>query len=92
MATALVQYVTGTVTATSGGVPVPAETIRPAPGLAGAVTLIAGTAAVTLTAPGSGGFVLPVGVPVQLILGGVRLTATSGGTGTVSYAYATSGA
>jgi len=82
-------FVTGTVTATSGGVPVPVENIKPAPGLAGAVTLIAGTAAVTLTAPGSGGFVLPVGVPVSLILGGTKLTVTSGGTGTVSYAYST---
>jgi hypothetical protein len=84
-------FVTGAVTATVGGVPVPTENIKPAPGLAGVVTLIAGTAAVTLAAPGSGGFVLPVGVPVQLMLGGVKLLATSGGTGVVSYAYATGG-
>lgn len=52
-------------------------------------TLVAGTAAVTLTAPGSGAFVLPVGIPIPLYLGGVRLTASSaGGNGTVSSAFA----
>ena len=85
-------FVTGNVTATSGGVSIPVETIRAAPGLAGAVTLIASTAAVTLTGPTCPtGFILPVGVPVSWVLGGTKLTATSGGTGVISYAYATAG-
>jgi len=82
-------FVTGNVTATVGGVSIPVENIRPAPGLAGAVTLIAGTTAVTLTGPTCPtGFVLPVGVPVSWLLGGAKLVATSAGTGTISYAYA----
>lgn len=87
-------YVTGSVTATTGGVTLPVENIRPAPGVAGLVTIVnAGPADAILTAPGSGGFVLPAGSPlVALVLGGVKLTAaTASSTAAVSYAYATNG-
>lgn len=91
MATTLVQYITGQVT--TSGTLLPAESTRPAPGLLGAVTVTNASAAnaATLTAPGSGGFVLPIGATVVLYLGGTRLTVT-GTSPDVSYAYATSGA
>jgi hypothetical protein len=83
-------FITGQITA-SGGL-LPAEAIRPAPGQLGAVTITNASASntATLTAPGSGGFVLPAGATVSLILGGVRLTVT-GTSPAVSYAYATNG-
>lgn len=90
MPTPLVQYVTGQITAANGTIP---ESIVPAPGPMGAVTIVnnSPTNAATLTAPGSGGFVLPIGAIVQLYLGGVKLTVT-GTSPLVSYAYATRGA
>ncbi len=84
---AIISYVTGQVTA-SGGL-LPGDQIVPAPGILGAVTITNASTSntATLTAPGSGGFVLPIGATVTLILGGVQLTVT-GTSPLVSYAYA----
>lgn len=85
-------FVTGNVTATAQGVSVPVENIHPAPGVAGLVSLTASTAAVTLTGPSCpSGFILPSGSTVAWMLGGTKLVATSGGTGVISYGYATAG-
>lgn len=90
MAQTLVNFVTGQITAANGTIP---ENIRPAPGVLGAVTIVNNSASnsATLTAPGSGGFVLAPSQAVSLILGDVKLTVT-GTSPLVSYAYATNGA
>jgi hypothetical protein len=89
-------FVTGSAVAPdsgSGSVKVPVDAIHPAPGLEGLVTLSASGGAVALTGPGCPtGFVLPSGSVVNWLLGGVKLAATSsGGAGTISWAYATNG-
>lgn len=87
-------FITGQVTATVGGVSFPVETIRPAPGLAGLVTVtVTGTGTATLTAPGcTSGLNVPAGSPpLALMLGGSKLVATSAGSPVVSYGYATGG-
>jgi hypothetical protein len=83
-------FVTGSVTATTTGVTLPAELIVPAPGLAGLVTLVnGGVVSVMVAGPASGPFALPPDTAVGVELPAGRLVvSTSSGTAPVSYAYA----
>jgi hypothetical protein len=82
--------VSGNITATTTGVTLPPDRIPPAPGRHGLMTVVnTGAVAVTLTAPGSGPFLLPPGKAIAVFLPPGRFVAsTNSGSAVVSYLYA----
>lgn len=82
--------VSGSVTATTTGVVLPAEPISPAAGLLGLMTLVnTGAVPVIMSGPASGPFLLPPGRSVVLAVPPGRFAvSTSSGSAPLSYLYA----